>query len=70
MRCSGVLFSSALKLEVEEIKTLASVTAVEVPNFEQMVMHFSRCYPYDTAYHTIEDETAIIIHSSGTTGTK
>ncbi|CAG7924802.1 unnamed protein product [Penicillium olsonii] len=33
-----------------------------------MVMHFSRCYPYDTAYHTIEDETAIIIHSSGTTG--
>ncbi|KAJ5326865.1 hypothetical protein MYU51_001535 [Penicillium brevicompactum] len=67
--CSGVLFSSTLKLQVEEIKAFkASVAVMEVPKFEQMVTNFSRYYPYDTAYQAIEDETAIIIHSSGTTG--
>lgn len=69
--CSGILFSSTSKLQVEEIKAFkASVAVMEVPKFEQMVTNFSRYYPYDTVYQAIEDETAIIIHSSGTTGTK
>lgn len=69
--CSGVLFSSTLKHQVEEMKaSKADLTVIEMPSFERMIANFSRYYPYDTAYGAIEDETAVIIHSSGTTGTR
>ncbi|KAK1148714.1 hypothetical protein N8T08_008599 [Aspergillus melleus] len=41
---------------------------IEVPSVEGMVANYSGSFPYDTPYQAIEDQSAIIIHSSGTTG--
>ncbi|KAJ5425808.1 hypothetical protein N7465_000878 [Penicillium sp. CMV-2018d] len=67
--CSGILFSVTLKEQAEKIESSkAALALIEVPSLEKMVANFSNSFPYDTAYQAIEDECAIIIHSSGTTG--
>ena len=69
--CSGILFSATFKEQAEEVGKLGAIPSlIEVPSLEEMVANFSRSFPYATAYQAIEDETAIIIHSSGTTGTR
>ncbi|CAG8030682.1 unnamed protein product [Penicillium olsonii] len=41
---------------------------MELPSFDNIVASFSRSYSYDKTYQAIEDDSAVIIHSSGTTG--
>ncbi|KAL4733536.1 hypothetical protein BDV11DRAFT_210135 [Aspergillus similis] len=69
--CSGILFSTShkdLAQSVGKASGIDTTALIEVPSIEKMVANFSSRFPYDTAYQAIEDQSAIIIHSSGTTG--
>ncbi|KAI9041415.1 uncharacterized protein KD926_006811 [Aspergillus affinis] len=71
MECSVIFFSSSYKDHAQRLgKSLraGNPALIEVPTFEKMFANYSGNFPYDTPYQAIEDQSAIIIHSSGTTG--
>ena len=69
--CSGVLFSATFQEQAEQIRdSPMAPRLMELPSFDNIVASFSRSYSYDKTYQAIEDDSAVIIHSSGTTGMK
>ncbi len=64
--CSGILFSASYADYAHSVG--GGTPAIQVPDIERMVADFSGSFLYDTPYDAIEDQSAIIIHSSGTTG--
>ncbi|KAJ6029223.1 hypothetical protein N7444_012210 [Penicillium canescens] len=67
--CSGILFSQELAEQAHKIKsTVGDLKLLEVPTLGRMLEGSPpECF-FQKTYSQVEDETAVIIHSSGTTG--
>ncbi|PWY86755.1 NRPS-like enzyme [Aspergillus heteromorphus CBS 117.55] len=67
--CHTFLYTPEKQRRVAEIQTFRRNTAFyEVPSLEDLLSTPAQPYPYNKTFTEAEDDVAIIIHSSGTTG--
>ncbi|RAK78914.1 NRPS-like enzyme [Aspergillus fijiensis CBS 313.89] len=68
-KCQKFFYTPDKQRRVSEIQTAQPETQLfEVPSLSEFLESESSPYPFEKSYQEAEDEVAIIIHSSGTTG--
>lgn len=68
--CHAFFYTPDKQRRVSEIQALRPDTVFhEVPSIAELFSTSAQPYPYTKTYQEAEDDVAIIIHSSGTTGT-
>lgn len=69
--CSCLVYTAERSQKAFELQSLRpGLDVQELPTFAEMLESQTSFYPFSKTYEEIEDDTAFIIHSSGTTGTK
>lgn len=67
--CQKFIYGSERKHRVFDIKKLSpDLQIVEMPSLWEMIEGQAPPYPFEKTYEEEEDNVALIIHSSGTTG--
>ncbi|TQB68175.1 hypothetical protein MPDQ_003886 [Monascus purpureus] len=67
--CSKLVYTAERKQKALEIKSLCpSLEILQLPSLLEMLENSTLPYPLGKTYQEMEDEPALIIHSSGTTG--
>jgi hypothetical protein len=67
--CSKFVYSPERHKLVQDLKNVnVSIKAWEIPGLWEMVDHPADIYPCDRQFSDSENETSLIVHSSGTTG--
>lgn len=68
-KCSKLAYSAERKQRALEIKDLRpDLDAFEIPSLTEMLENHTAFYPFPKSFEEVENDTAFIIHSSGTTG--
>lgn len=69
--CSCLVYTAERSQKAFELQSLRpGLDVQELPTFAEMLESQTSFYPFSKTYEEIENDTAFIIHSSGTTGTK
>lgn len=67
--CSRLVYTAERSQKGLELQNLRpGLDAKELPTFAEMLESQTSFYPFSKTYEEIENDTAFIIHSSGTTG--
>lgn len=67
--CQKFVYTSERKNRVFDIKKLSpDLEIVEMPSLREMLEGQAPPYPFEKTFEAEEDNVALIIHSSGTTG--
>lgn len=68
--CSRLVYTAERSQKGLELQNLRlGLDVKELPTFAEMLESQTSSYPFSKTYEEIENDTAFIIHSSGTTGT-
>jgi long-subunit acyl-CoA synthetase (AMP-forming) len=68
-KCSKFVYSDKLQREVQSLQRKNRDMQIwEVPSLWRIFGSKAKSYPYKKSFADVEDQTAVIIHSSGTTG--
>ena len=69
-QCSKFVYSVERREKALEIKSLrAGLETVQLPSWKEMLESSAAPFPLNKTFQEMENDTALILHSSGTTGT-